>query len=150
MTVNQMTQVTKLAGHRFAQADYAIGRYAATVPSETTLEEVTHPEFFANHVSVFRPGMTIDVLSDDHKLDCTLRVLSVTKTSAAVRVIRLFDEATAPKVASGDISPPQISFGGPHHKWRFLHGGNVIQTGFDTKEAAEKAAEKYIELMKGE
>ncbi|WP_318762583.1 hypothetical protein [Aminobacter niigataensis] len=145
-----MTQVTKLAGHRFAQADYSIGRYAATVPSETSLEEVTHPEFFANHLSVFRPGMAIDVLSDDYKLDCTLRVLAITKTSATVRVIRFFDEATAPHVTSTDVSPPEVSFGGPHHKWRFLHGGNVIQTGFDTKEAAEKAAEKYIELMKGE
>ncbi len=145
-----MTPVTKLAGHRFAQADYSIGRFAATVPAETTLADVTHPEFFANHLSVFRRGMTIDIISDDFKLDCTLRVLAVTKTSAAVRVLRLFDEASAPEVTSTEISPPEVSFGGPHHKWRFLHGGNVIQTGFDTKEAAEKAAEKYIELAKGE
>lgn len=144
-----MIQVSKLAGHRFAQADYAIGRYAATVPAETTLADVTHPEFFANHLSVFRRGMTIDIISDDFTLDCSLRVLAITKTSATVRVIRLFDEATAPKVTSTEISAPEVSFGGPHHKWRFLHGGNVIQTGFDTKEAAEKAAEKYIELAKG-
>lgn len=145
-----MTQVTKLAGHRFAQADYAIGRYAATVPAETTLADVTHPEFFGNHLHAFRRGMTIDIISDDFTLDCTLRVLAVTKTSATVRVLRLFDEATAPEVTLTEISPPEVSFGGPHHKWRFLHGGNIIQTGFDTKEAAEKAAEKYIELAKGE
>ena len=145
-----MTQVTKLAGHRFAQADYAIGRYAATVPAETTIEEITHPEYFANHVGVFRRGMTIDVLSDDFTLDCTLRVLSVTKTSAIVRVIRLYDEASAPTVEAGEISRPEVSFGGPHHKWRFLHNGEVIQTGFDTKEAAERAAQKHYELMKGE
>lgn len=145
-----MTPITKLAGHRFAQADYAIGRYAATVPAETTLADVTHPEFFANHLSAFRRGMTIDIISDDFKLDCTLRVLEITKTTAAVRVLRLFDDASAPEITSTDISPPEVSFGGPHHKWRFLHGGNIIQTGFDTKEAAEKAAEKYIELAKGE
>jgi len=144
-----MNQLVKLAGHRFAQADYSIGRYAATVPSETTLADVTHPEFFANHLAVFRPGMTIDILSDDHVLDCTLRVLAITRTSAQVRVIRLFDEAAAPRVAAVDISQPEISFGGPRQKWRFLHGGEVIQAGFDSRDAAGKAAEKYIELMKG-
>lgn len=144
-----MNQLVKLAGHRFAQADYSIGRYAATVPSETTLADVTHPEFFANHLAVFRPGMTIDILSDDHTLDCTLRVLAITRTSAQLRVIRLFDEASAPKVASTDVSQPEVSFGGPRQKWRFLHGGEVIQVGFDTRQAAEKAAEEYIELMKG-
>ncbi|GAA2848612.1 hypothetical protein EDC40_101155 [Aminobacter aminovorans] len=144
-----MTEVTKLAGHRFAQADYAIGRYAATVPSDTTLADVTHPEFFANHLGVFRRGMTIDIVSDDFGLDCTLRVLAVTKTTSVVRVIRLFDEESAPKATSVDVSPPQVSFGGPHHKWRFLHGGNVIQTGFDTRDAAEKAADRYVQQMKG-
>lgn len=140
----------KLAGHRFAQADYSLGRYAAIVPAETTLEDVTHPEYFNNHLYAFRPGMTIDVLSDDHKLDCTLRVLSITKTSARVRVIRFFDEATAPKVEAGDVSPPKVSNGGAAQKWRFAHDGKIIQSGFDSKDEAEKAATKYFELMKGE
>jgi hypothetical protein len=144
-----MTEVTKLAGHRFAQADYAIGRYAATVPSDTTLADVTHPEFFANHLTVFRRGMTIDIVSDDFGLDCTLRVLAVTKTTAVVRVIRLFDEDSAPRATATEVSPAEVSFGGPHHKWRFLHGGNVIQTGFDTRGAAEKAADRYVQQMKG-
>ncbi|SCW39060.1 hypothetical protein SAMN02927900_01293 [Rhizobium mongolense subsp. loessense] len=145
-----MTSVQKLAGHRFMQADYLIGRYAATVPAETTLEDVTHPEFFANHLSSFRAGMVINVISDDHKLDCDLRVLTVTKTSAKVRVLRVFDEKTAPKVAEAKISDPIISHGGPAHKWRFIHNGEIVQHGFDTKEAAERAAGKYIELLKGE
>lgn len=145
-----MTNNPKLAGHRFAQADYSVGRYAAMVPAETTLADVTHPEYFGNHLHAFRVGMTIEVLSDDHKLDCTLRVLAVTKTAARVRVIRLHDEDTAPTVDVSIITKPKVSHGGPAHKWRFSHDGQVIQTGFDTKEEAEKAAEKYLELMKGE
>lgn len=150
MVKHMNAPVNKLAVHRFAQADYTIGRYAATVPAETTLQDVTHPEYFANHLNVFRVGMTIEVLSDDHKLDCTLRVLAVTKTSARFRVLRVFDEQSAPKVLEGEISKPTISHGGPVHKWRFIHNGEIIQTGFETKEAAEKAAQKYFELMKGE
>lgn len=94
--------------------------------------------------------MTIEVLSDDHSLDCTLRVLTVTKTSARVRVLRIYDEKTAPKVAKKEVTAPEVNHGGPVHKWRFIHNGEVIQTGFETKDSAEKAATKYFELMKGE
>ncbi|RVN58498.1 hypothetical protein U8C32_02525 [Sinorhizobium medicae] len=145
-----MTSIQKLAGHRFMQADYSIGRFAATVPAETTLEDVTHPEYFGNHLNSLRVGATINVLSDDHKLDCDLRVLSVTKTSAKVRVLRVYDEQAAPKVKDAEISAPVISHGGPVHKWRFIHNGEVIQHGFESKDAAERAAAKYIELLKGE
>lgn len=144
-----MEKAQKLAGHRFAQADYAIGRYAATVPAETTLEDVTHPEYFGNHLNLFRAGMTIQVLSDDHVLDCDLRVLTVTKTSAKVRVLRIFDPKTAPRVKDAEITAPVIDHGGPIHKWRFIHNGEIIQTGFETKDAATRAAEKHIELLKG-
>lgn len=145
-----MTSKTKLAGSRFAQADYSIGRCAALVPAETTLEDVTHPEYFNNFLNLLRRGMTIEVLSDDDKLDCTLRVLRVTKTSADVRVIRLFDEGTAPKVQKAEISPVEVNHGGPIHKWRFIHNGEVIEKGFETKPEAERAAGKYMELLKGE
>ncbi|KRB51789.1 hypothetical protein ASE04_09660 [Rhizobium sp. Root708] len=145
-----MSTAARLAGHRFMQADYAIGRYAATVPAETTLDDVTHPEFFANHLNSFRVGMLISILSDDQNLDCDLRVLSVTKTTAKVRVLRVFDENKAPKVKDAEVSDAIVSHGGPHHKWRFIHNGEIIQFGFDTKDAAEKAAAKHIELLKGE
>lgn len=145
-----MSDIQKLGASRFMPADYSIGRYAATVPSETTLEDVLHPEYFANHFSVFKQGMRIDVISDDMKLDCELRVVGVSKTAAKLRVLRVYDEKKAIKQPTAELTPPGVNHGGPHHKWRFLHGGNVVQHGFDTKEAAEKAAEKYIELLKGE
>lgn len=145
MTTNQ-----KLTGNRFAQADFSIARCAALVPAETTLEDVTHPEYFNNYLHSLRRGMTIEVLSDDDKLDCTLRVLRVTKTSADVRVIRLFDEAEAPKVQKAELSPVEVNHGGPIHKWRFIHNGEVIEKGFETRADAERAAGKYTELLKGE
>lgn len=140
----------KLSGGRFMQADYSIGRYAATVPSETTLDDVTHPQFFSNHLNVLKPGMHISVVSDDMALDCDLRVVSVTKTSARVRVLRVFDAENAPEVRTAEVKAPEVSHGGPKHMWRFIHNGEVIQHGFHSKADAETAATKYFEILKGQ
>lgn len=141
----------KLPGHRFSQADYEIGRYAARPPSETTVEDVLHPQFFANHISALKVGMTITVLSDDLKLDCDVRVESVTKTTARVRLLRLYDpsQTSALQVSGVEIKRPEVSNGGPKHKWRFIHDGEVVQHGFDSQAEAQIAADKYYEILMG-
>lgn len=139
-----MTKVQKLGGgaNCFHQADYLIGRYAAKAPVGTTLEDVLHPEYFQNHISSLRPGMMITVVSDDFELDCDLRVLTVTKTTAKMRVIRTLDKAATPK-AKADVSGVKVRHAGPYHKYRIEHAGEVIQHGFATEEEALAAAEKY-------
>lgn len=135
--------VSKLKGDdRFNQSDYVIGRYAAKVPTGTTLEEAMHPEYFQNHLARIRPGMVINVLSDDFALDCDLRVLTVTKTTAKMRVMRNYSEATAPKVKAAP-SDVEVGWAGPNHKWRFVHAGQVIEHGFATEDEAKAAAAKY-------
>lgn len=136
----------KLAGHRFQQADYSIPRYAATVPGETTIEDVCHPEFFQNHLSVLRPGMEIKVLSDDMALDADLRVMTVTKTTASVRVLRLFSSEAVPQPdLDVDLDDDVVvNFGGPKHKWRYVHAGTVIEFGFGSQDEAERAAKAYV------
>jgi hypothetical protein len=145
-----MTQFQKLGGggNRFNQSDYLIGRYAARVPVGTTIEDILHPEFWQNHLSSLRPGMEINVLGDDLVLDCDLRVLTVTKTTAKMRVIRSFDAASAPKVKS-EVSGIEVKWAGPNHKFRFVHAGQVIEHGFATEEEAQEAADKYLAKIAG-
>ena len=145
-----MVQPTpKLKGDdRFAQSDFKIGRYAAMVPTGTDLDDVLHPEYFQNHLARLRPGMEVNVLSDDFALDCDLRVLTVTKTTAKMRVLRVYSEATAPKAAMTP-SGVEVNWGGPNHKWRVVHAGEVIDHGFATKEEAEAAAEAYMAKVAG-
>lgn len=145
----QAAPAAKLPGGRLMQADYWVGRYAAKAPAETTLEDVLHPEYFQNELGVLRPGMIINVLSDDYKLDCDLRVLTVTKTSAKVRVLRVFDENAAPAIAPAPTSTIDVGWGGPNHKWRYLHNGTVIEHGFATEDEALEAAADYEKKMKG-
>lgn len=147
MTTTEKPKAVKLAAGRFQQADYSIGRYAARPPSGTTLEDVLHPEYFQNELNVLKAGYLINVLSDDFTLDCDLRVLTVTKTTAKVRVLRLHREEEAIQTAA-DVSEATVSWGGPNHKWRFLHNGVVIEHGFATEAEAKDAAAKYLELPK--
>ena len=90
-----MTEKTpKLGGRdRFQPADFSIQRFAAKVPAEITLKDVLHPEFFSNHLDKMKSGMEITVLSDDNKLDVRLRVLSVTSSTASLRVLDDYSQA---------------------------------------------------------
>lgn len=163
-------KVPKLGGRdRFQPADFSIQRFAAKVPPGTTLEDVLHPEFFGNHLDKMKPGMEITILSDDNKLDARLRVLTVTTTTASLRVLDDYSDAaeTNAKPEGGKAAKPakpegeqggkkvtiddvKVGHGGPHHNWRFVHGDKVIEHGFGSKADAEAAAEAYVKKANGE
>jgi hypothetical protein len=143
----------KLSDTRFTPADFKVGRYAADVPVGTTLEDVLHPEFFGNCLDKLRAGMEVTVLSEDFELDARLRVLTTSKTTAKVRVLDVYAGAGVPK---NDTELPKVSidnidvnWGGPNHKWRFLHAGSVVEHGFATEGEASEAAMAYIEKANG-
>lgn len=145
-----MAQTSKLGGGaaRFHQADYVFGRYGAKVPTGTTLADVMHPEYFQNHLSSLRPAMMINVVSDDMALDCDLRVETVTKTTARLRVLRAYEAKKAPKVEF-DTSEISVGWAGPQHKWRVVHAGEVVSKGHGTEDEAKEAAAKYEQQIKG-
>lgn len=143
-------------GPRFQPADFSIQRFVAKVPTGTTIDDVLSAGYFGNHLDRMKAGMEIIVLSDDFKLDARLRVLTVGKTTASVRVLE--DCSDAPETASVKakdrretkepaklkIEDVKVGHGGPHHMWRFVHDDKVIEHGFTTKEDAEAAAEAYV------
>lgn len=140
-----MTQANKLGGgSRFQPSDFSIARYAATVPSGTKLEDVLNPEYFQNHLANMRQGMEINVLSEDLELDCTLRVLKLTQTTAKLRVVRHYtgnDEEHRVLICMDDL---RVEHAGPTHKWRVVHSGAVVSHGHVNREDADAAAEKYL------
>lgn len=144
-----MTETLKLSGGRFQQADYSIGRYAAHPPAGTLLSDVLHPQYFQNHLASLKQGMVINVLSDDFSLDCDLRVLTVTKTTATMRVLRVHDAASEAKAPVGDVEEVKVAFAGPVHKWRITHAGEIIQHGFATQDEAQAASNAYMAKIKG-
>lgn len=141
-----MTQVVKLgggAGH-FHQSDFLIGRYAARPPASTTMTDVLHPEYWQNHIGSMKPGMVINVLSDDMALDCDLRVMSVTKTTVKMRVLRVHCEGRKANSEPNPLpSAITVQWGGPQHKWRVVHTGEVVAKGFASEDEAREAALKY-------
>jgi hypothetical protein len=145
--------MVKVSDSQFMPADYAFPRYAASVPIGTTLEDVLQPDFFGNCIATMRRGMEISVMSEDFSLDVRLRVLSTSKTTAKLRVLDIYAGAGAdakdteiPKVKPDSI---EVTWGGPNHKWRFLHGGSVVEHGFATEGEAEEAAASWAEKANG-
>jgi hypothetical protein len=149
-----MANAKRLSGSSsFQQADYSIDRFAAAVPAGTTLEDVQDPEYFAGFIEKMRPRMRIEVLSADMQLDCELRVLTVEKTYAKVRVLAVHSEPKAvapkkdaPKGAGEKDADLKVSFGGPSHMWRFGEDQKEpVEKGFGTKEEAEEALRNYLD-----
>lgn len=141
--------IPKLSGGRFQQADYSIGRYAAMVPAQTTLSDVLHPEYFQNHLSSLRAGMEVAVLSDDFALDCRLRVLTVTKTTAKFRTLDVYAGGKEENVKPAEITGIKVGWGGPNHKFRYMHAGQVIEFGFATEQEAQEKADAYRQKLEG-
>lgn len=140
-----LTKTQKLVGSdRFQQADFIIGRYAAKVPAGTTLEDVLHPQYFENHLDRMRSLMEITVVSDDASLDVRLRVLTVTKTTAKLRVLDVYSGNADAEPAKIEQDAVTTAWAGPNHKWRVMHGKNIIETGFTTEEEAKAAAARYV------
>lgn len=117
--------------------------FVAQVPPATTLEDVTNPAYWSNHVQRLRPGSIVEVLSEDNSLDCELRVTEVGPTFVKVRVLRNYTPAAAPAIAHEAPSDIEVGYGGKLDKWRVIHKGQVVASNLGSREDAEKAAEEY-------
>lgn len=118
---------------------------SANVPPGTTLEDVLEPTYWANHANRLKRGAIIEILSEDSVLDCELRVLEVGPTFARVRLLRNFIAEEAPKKRNPapveeDV---EVTYGGKQDRWRVVHRGHVVRSGFETIVEANKAAEEY-------
>lgn len=133
-------------GARFQPSDFTVARYVAHVPSETTMKDVLHPDYFQNHLDRLKPGMEITVISDDLALDVKLRCLTVTKVTAAFRVLDVYagDYDPEDKAPTRNANEIEVNWGG-QHKWRIVHRGEVLEKGFATKEDAEAAKASLLE-----
>ena len=138
----------KLKGREMNLADYEFARYGVRVPTGTTLEQVMQPEYFQNYLKLLgkRPHTRLEVVSDCGTLDCDFRVLSVTHTTAKLRSLRVYQPEAAQAGKTKKPALPElpegfaVGHGGPHHRWRFLHDGQVVEHGFGSEaEAYEKA-----------
>lgn len=118
---------------------------SARVPPGTTIEDLLTPSYWVNHAYRLKPGALIEVLSEDNLMDCELRVLEVGPTYAKVRLLRNYVEKAAAKPAFDPAAMEGVKheFANKNDKWRVVHNGEVIKSGFGTEAEAIKAAEEY-------
>ena len=144
-------KTNKLRGNSsFQPADFTIPRFAAHVEAGTTLEDVKGREFFANFLPRLKPGMRVDVISKDMELDCEIRILTVEKTYATIRVLAVYSEPKEGKKtaeAEKDDGEYKVSHA-PAHGWRFGRAKEEpVEKGFGSRKEAEDAMTAYLDKM---
>jgi len=118
-------------------ASYATVHFSVRIPSDHTKEDVLSDRYFQGYYSKLKEGCVITVISDDYSVDMDLRVTKVTPVEIAVKILRDSSEGEHLSVKVGDVS---VGWGGPHHRFRLILDGEVLQHGFETKDQAISAA----------
>lgn len=137
--------MTPLKASNLDHSHYVRLSMTASVPAGTTLEEVLTPGYWANHAYRLKRGAIIEILSEDNLLDCELRVLETGPTYAKVRLLRNYvaeAEAAKPKTSTPE-EDIEVNYGGKQDRWRVIHRGHVVKSGFETIVEANKAADEY-------
>lgn len=137
--------MTPLKAPNLDHSHYVRLSMTASVPAGTTLEDVLTPGYWANHAYRLKRGAVIEILSEDNLLDCELRVLEVGPTYAKVRLLRNYvaeDVKATPKKPTPE-EDIEVNYGGKQDRWRVIHRGHVVKSGFETIFEANKAAEEY-------
>lgn len=136
--------MTPLKATDLDHSHYVRLQMTASVPPGTTLEDVMTPGYWANHAYRLKRGTLIEVLSEDNSLDCQIRVLEVGQTFAKVRLLRNYTaEANASAPVAAVEEDLEVNYGGKQDRWRVVHRGHVVKSGFETMIEANKAADEY-------
>ena len=120
---------------------------AVNLPPEYSAEDVLTSEFWSYQIPRLKAGTLIDVFSEDGSVDMLLLVTDVGKTYVKVRAIFQHTEDGKPVQAPAHNHELSVTYGGKEERWRFLHNGTVVKSGFDSKSEAEKAMKAYQERL---
>ena len=91
-----------LSTAKLLHAQHARNEFFVIVPSDTTIEEVLTPGYWANHVAALstRPFARVEVVREDGTMDLDLRCIEVKPGLAKMRVIHKFvDDKNLPRLA---------------------------------------------------
>lgn len=158
-TVAKPKRPKALGANMLNRADIVRGNFIAIVPSDTTLDEVLTPAFWANHIpALTRPFARIEVIREDGTMDLDLRVLSVAPGMATVRMLRGMKDDQNLGVAQADSAEaPGVDLSLPDgYKTAFqpqgqnrghlvrLPNGDILTQGQPTKAAAAAIARAHF------
>jgi len=100
-------------------ADYRRTTWQLQVPSGTTLDDVTRPEYWCNVAGRLKRNDRIEVVCEDAAWRADLAVESIGRMSAKVTVMHAVEQGAGATIDTGD-SHYDVGWGGPAHKWRII------------------------------
>jgi len=125
----------KIHPSRFGSADQKRNIWHVVPEDGTVFDDVLAPVYWAHLASRLRPTDRIEVHAEDGSYFAELVVRSVGNLHAKVQVIRKIDFDVAVEAAT-DIAGHEVMWKGPHHRHAVVRGKDIIQGGFETKDAA--------------
>lgn len=140
-----------LPKHLGHAADYKRTAYFLAAAPGVTPAHVMHPDFWQHVAERLRLNDRIEIVGQNFDMDLRVVGIDPRKLWAQVRCLRLCstDGVEVPGaqtftdagIASGAPDPDGfiVEWGGPVHKWRIVHGRDLIAKGFTSKEEAQEA-----------
>lgn len=111
-------------------------------------DQVMHPDYFQHMALILKVNDRIEVLALDGSFDAELRVVHIGNNRVTTRALRFCDQrgVAVPDKADwlGEEATPdeadqdgfKVEWAGPAHRFRIIRGGDVIEIGLQTREAA--------------
>ena len=132
---------------KFKEAASARNVWHHVLDQNTKYDDLLTPEYWAHVAKTLRPGDKIEVIAEDSSFWAELFVLATANQAAAVVEIR--------KVALQSVELPDAQAGvkvewkGPNLKWCVYRtkDNERIQSGIDTRMAAQTAAGEYMRTV---
>lgn len=134
--------MSKLNPEGLKEAEYVRHVFRATVPNDTTINDVLKPDFWAHVAAKLHNTDIIEVCPEDESWFAQLIVRSASRLHAKCAVLR-HQSFNADKKTAEPEGPFSIKHNGPKAKWCVIRRVDkaLVKEGFASKEEAAKWTE---------
>ncbi len=136
---------------RFKQFEFVNTKYSLTVESNTTIEDVQTPEFWAHISQQLRPYDDIRIVTDDGSWYADVFVLVAARNWARVKV-KYFAQLTTSDVDQSQaekIDTHRVEYKGPHRKWSVIRNQDdaYLKDGMQTQGEAAAWLKEHLKAL---
>ena len=133
-------------------AEHAYNRRRLIFKQNETIQDILEPSYWQHIAQELKPGDIIEALKEDFTLFVELFVLDVSRLSAKVKILKLNDFTEDKNKNTSDTLGSLKLFEIKHlkaTKWCIcrISDGQILHSGFQVKEDAEKWLEENIKTL---
>jgi hypothetical protein len=136
----------QLASQSLASAEFVRREWRASVPPDTTVEEMIHPGFWGHVAAQLRTGDEITVVAEDNSFYYKFFVRFARRLEASVSLLQRVE--LEPAAVTDEITAQyEVKFRGQRSKWTILRGKDVLRDGFESEGQAKAYLDDHLKAM---